>query len=641
MSQKAVTQIIGRALSDRSFRRLLETSPNTALAGFDLAQDEVNLIRSSLQAGAGPAASELESRVSRARLPLDVLSGMMEALSAQADSIPTSGPTFGTVSFGGKEGVGGLGSGPTGGGTGASQVFPGADTGGGPGDLEHGVVGTGPHEWGSASSETGDSEIPEPDDALNLGPDVGPDLIEGEAGSAPAGGAEIGEVEMPQGVHPGVVDIQGEEGDETGVANTMGEDDESGAIDIQGEGGGGSDAAETGGEDMGPGGETGATETGPGMDDGGASEVERGMGPAQPSSGDMGSGDTGAGGESGVVDIQGEGGGETGAAETGGDIGPGGETGATETGPGMDDGGASEVEGGMGPAQPSAGDMGSGGAGAGGESGASVEVVNEGGDAGAGDVESTGGGEAGSAETGAVDAGAGGESGASSEIVNEGGAGPGSAESQEGGVLDMSGLGSFYGGGSTDSGSQGSDGSDHDDGSSGAGGDSGGGDDSGGDDDGGDDDGGDDDGGDEGGGEDGYSVDGGADAGSRPGHGAMPIGAGSAGVTGGLSGGGEGDDSGQPRVILGGGTGGGGSEGDDTGRGGPGIAGAIPSRQASPELAPLYDPVENQASVASDAAVKADANPEAGNLAAAAGDLSVSKDQGGELADQAESEAKG
>jgi len=571
MSQKAVTQIIGRALSDRSFRRLLETSPNTALAGFDLAQDEVNLIRSSLQAGAGPAASELESRVSRARLPLDVLSGMMEALSAQADSIPTSGPTFGTVSFGGKEGVGGLGSGPTGGGTGASQVFPGADTGGGPGDLEHGVVGTGPHEWGSASSETGDSEIPEPDDALNLGPDVGPDLIEGEAGSAPAGGAEIGEVEMPQGVHPGVVDIQGEEGDETGVANTMGEDDESGAIDIQGEGGGGSDAAETGGEDMGPGGETGAT----------------------------------------------------------------------ETGPGMDDGGASEVEGGMGPAQPSAGDMGSGGAGAGGESGASVEVVNEGGDAGAGDVESTGGGEAGSAETGAVDAGAGGESGASSEIVNEGGAGPGSAESQEGGVLDMSGLGSFYGGGSTDSGSQGSDGSDHDDGSSGAGGDSGGGDDSGGDDDGGDDDGGDDDGGDEGGGEDGYSVDGGADAGSRPGHGAMPIGAGSAGVTGGLSGGGEGDDSGQPRVILGGGTGGGGSEGDDTGRGGPGIAGAIPSRQASPELAPLYDPVENQASVASDAAVKADANPEAGNLAAAAGDLSVSKDQGGELADQAESEAKG
>jgi len=609
MPQKAVTQIIGRALAEPKFRKLLETDPNKALAGFDLTQDEVNLIRSSLQAGAGPAASELESRVSRARLPLDVLSGLMDSLSAHADGIPTSGPTFGTVSFGGKESIGGLGSGPTTSGTGTSQVFPGADTGGGPGDLEHGVVGTGPHEWGSASSETGDSEIPEPDDALNLGPDVGPDLIEGEAGSAPAGGAEIGEGEMPQGVHPGVVDVQGEEGDETGVTNTMGEDDESGAIDIHGEGSGGSDAAETGGADTGPGGETGATETGPGMDDGGASEVEGGMGPAQPSAGDMDSGDTGAGGESGAIDIQGEGGGETGTAETGADTGPGGETGATETGPGMDDGGASEVEGGMGPAQPSAGDMGSG------------------------------------------DTGAGGESGASSEIVNEGGAGPGSAESQEGGVLDMSGLGSFYGGGSTDSGSQGSDGSDHDDGSSGAGGDSGGGDDSGGDDDGGDDDGGDDDGGDddggdddggdEGGGEDGYSVDGGADAGSRPGHGAMPIGAGSAGVTGGLSGGGEGDDSGQPRVILGGGTGGGGSEGDDTGRGGPGIAGAIPTRQASPELAPLYDPVENQASVASDAAVKADANPEAGNLAAAAGDLSVSKDQGGELADQAETEAKG
>jgi hypothetical protein len=638
MSQAAVTKIIGRALAEPKFRRLLETDPNKALAGFDLTQDEVNLIRSSLQAGLGPGASELESRVSRARLPLDVLSGAIDSLSAQADGFPTADPSFGTLSFGGKEGVGSLGSGPTAGGTGASQVFPGAGTS----DLGHGVVGTGPHEWGSGSSEPGTDEIPEPDGALNLGPDFGPDLIEGEAGSAPAGGAELGEGEMPQGVLPSGVDDHSGDGVETGVTNTMGEDDESGAIDIHGEGGGGPDAAETGGKGTGPGGETGATETGP---DFGASEVEGGMGPAQPAGAQ-----TGGGNEGGVVDIQGEGGGETGAGVTGAsDAGPGGETGATETGPGMGDGGASEAEGGMGPAQPAGSETG-GDTGGGGEGGV-IDIQGEGG--GETGATETGTGNTGpGGETGATETGSGGDYGASEA---EGGMGPAQPEGSEtgSGVLDMGGLGSFYGGESTDSGSggsEGSDGSDHD-GSGGGGDDSGGsGDtgssDGGGDDDG-DDDGGDDDDedGDEGsdedtGSTDGYSVDGGADAGSRPGHGAMPIGAGTARATGGLSGGGERDDSGQERVILGGGTGGGEPGTDDTGREQPGIAGAVPTRQASPELAPLYDPVENQASVDSDAAVKADANPEAGNLAAAADNLSISKDQGGELADQAENEAK-
>ena len=297
MSQKAVTRIIGRALAEPKFRRLLETDLNKALAGFDLTQDEVNLIRSSLLAGADPAASELESRVSRAGLPLDLLSGLTDSLSAQADGIPTSSPSFGTVGSGGKEGAGSLGSGPTGGGIGASQGFPGAGTS----DLGHGVVGTGPHEWGSGSSEPGQGEIPEPEGAVtNLGPDIGPDLLEGEAGSAPAGGAELGEGEMPQGVLPSGVDDHSGEGDETGVTNTMGEDDESGAIDIHGEAGGGPDAAETGGKGTGLGGETGATETGP---DYGASEVEGGKGPAQPAGAEMGGGD-----EGGVVDIHGEGG---------------------------------------------------------------------------------------------------------------------------------------------------------------------------------------------------------------------------------------------------------------------------------------------------------------------------------------------
>ena len=120
-----------------------------------------------------------------------------------------------------------------------------------------------------------------------------------------------------------------------------------------------------------------------------------------------------------------------------------------------------------------------------------------------------------------------------------------------------------------------------------------------------------------------------------------PLARASASVTGGLTGEGEGDDSGQERVILGGGTGGGEPGGDDTGREGPGIAGAVPTRQASPRTCTALRPGREPASVASDAAVKADTNPEAGNLAAAAGDLSVSKDQGGELADQAANEARG
>jgi hypothetical protein len=67
----------------------------------------------------------------------------------------------------------------------------------------------------------------------------------------------------------------------------------------------------------------------------------------------------------------------------------------------------------------------------------------------------------------------------------------------------------------------------------------------------------------------------------------------------------------------------------------------VPTRQASPELAPLYDPVENQASVAADSPLNAESSPAAGSAAAAASDLSLANDQGGELADHAESEAEG
>ena len=95
-------------------------------------------------------------------------------------------------------------------------------------------------------------------------------------------------------------------------------------------------------------------------------------------------------------------------------------------------------------------------------------------------------------------------------------------------------------------------------------------------------------------------------------------------------------------MILGGGAGSGGGEAggdrDVSGHLAPVLGGAVPERVVSPDLMPLYDPVESQAAAAEVA------SPEAGNAAgeaAAAGaeNVHLSTDLGGELADQADSKA--
>ncbi len=77
MSQKAVLEIVNKALADRGFRKRLFSDPNAALAGYNLTQAEVESIRQSLEAGkgAGPA-GDLDPRISRARLPLDALANL-------------------------------------------------------------------------------------------------------------------------------------------------------------------------------------------------------------------------------------------------------------------------------------------------------------------------------------------------------------------------------------------------------------------------------------------------------------------------------------------------------------------------------------------------------------------------------------
>lgn len=97
-------------------------------------------------------------------------------------------------------------------------------------------------------------------------------------------------------------------------------------------------------------------------------------------------------------------------------------------------------------------------------------------------------------------------------------------------------------------------------------------------------------------------------------------------------------------MILGGGAGSGGGEAagdrDDSGHLAPVLGGAVPARVVSPDLMPLYDPVESQAAAAEVA------SPEAGNTAgeasaAGADNLRLSTDQGGELADDSETGAEG
>ncbi len=65
MSTEAVQEVIRRAVADETFRNLLLTNPDQALAGLDLSAEEVSVLkgldRDSLSTGAG----ELEARISK------------------------------------------------------------------------------------------------------------------------------------------------------------------------------------------------------------------------------------------------------------------------------------------------------------------------------------------------------------------------------------------------------------------------------------------------------------------------------------------------------------------------------------------------------------------------------------------------
>lgn len=65
MSQEAVSQIIGRAVVDAEFRELLFSNPDQALQGFDLTEDENEVLKNLSQADLEDFSTKLDSRITK------------------------------------------------------------------------------------------------------------------------------------------------------------------------------------------------------------------------------------------------------------------------------------------------------------------------------------------------------------------------------------------------------------------------------------------------------------------------------------------------------------------------------------------------------------------------------------------------
>lgn len=65
MSQDAVSQIIGRAVTDAEFRELLFSSPEQALEGYDLAAAEKEALKNLKQEDLEDFSTKLDSRITK------------------------------------------------------------------------------------------------------------------------------------------------------------------------------------------------------------------------------------------------------------------------------------------------------------------------------------------------------------------------------------------------------------------------------------------------------------------------------------------------------------------------------------------------------------------------------------------------
>ena len=65
MSQEAVSQIIGRAVTDNEFRQLLFSNPEQALQGYDLTDDEKEALEDLKQEDLEDFSTKLDSRITK------------------------------------------------------------------------------------------------------------------------------------------------------------------------------------------------------------------------------------------------------------------------------------------------------------------------------------------------------------------------------------------------------------------------------------------------------------------------------------------------------------------------------------------------------------------------------------------------
>ncbi len=65
MSQDAVSQIIGRAVTDADFRETLFSNPEQALQGYDLTEDDKEALKNLKQEDLEEFSTKLDSRITK------------------------------------------------------------------------------------------------------------------------------------------------------------------------------------------------------------------------------------------------------------------------------------------------------------------------------------------------------------------------------------------------------------------------------------------------------------------------------------------------------------------------------------------------------------------------------------------------
>jgi hypothetical protein len=70
MSQQAVQNLIGRAVMDAEFRNLLFSDPDKAFEGYDLTEEEKNVLRNLDAEEVASFAGKLDERITKVKMQL-------------------------------------------------------------------------------------------------------------------------------------------------------------------------------------------------------------------------------------------------------------------------------------------------------------------------------------------------------------------------------------------------------------------------------------------------------------------------------------------------------------------------------------------------------------------------------------------